>query len=172
MFSTLKCVLNNKYFPQRPWRGRMYATYVRDVEMWEMCMLLYMYIAKTKWAIRVIWSTTIKTQRKPSLFNIQMCQIIRVDPDASEQTCLNFKPRNYHEMCTNSTRMVLSIYHRKGHQWPNLYLSSTCDNFIKSAPITKHFSWHVVSGWNLLRGQVQQESVRTHCVVGCTIRGC
>jgi hypothetical protein len=31
-----------------------------------------------------------------------------VVPDPSEQTCHNLKPRNYHEMRTNSTRVVLN----------------------------------------------------------------
>jgi hypothetical protein len=29
-----------------------------------------------------------------------------VDPNPSEQTCHNFKPRNYHEISTNITRMI------------------------------------------------------------------
>jgi hypothetical protein len=32
-----------------------------------------------------------------------------VDPDPSEQTCPDFKPRNYHEMHTNFTRMVSDL---------------------------------------------------------------
>jgi hypothetical protein len=32
-----------------------------------------------------------------------------VDPDPSEQTCHDFKPRNYYEMCTNSARIVSDL---------------------------------------------------------------
>jgi hypothetical protein len=32
-----------------------------------------------------------------------------VEPDPSEQTCHDLKPRDYHEMCTNSTRMVSDL---------------------------------------------------------------
>jgi hypothetical protein len=32
-----------------------------------------------------------------------------VDRDPIEQTCPNFKHQNYHEMCTNSTRMVSDL---------------------------------------------------------------
>jgi hypothetical protein len=32
-----------------------------------------------------------------------------VDPDPSEQTCHNFKPRNYHKNYAHSTRMVSDL---------------------------------------------------------------